>query len=166
MRFILVLLFAALMVAAVADRVSVIEYDKLPSCARSCKVLETSELNCLPPAAPVSSQAIYNDCVCQSGYLRSLHASGEICHQVCDDEDDLMIYHYYNALCGTAHVMPSSISTTAAVSSTSAAVSSTSIAPPAPTDAHQEESKTQENWYVTPPVRTLLLYGEIPVFVV
>jgi hypothetical protein len=146
MRFTLVLLFATLMAAVVADRVSVIEYDKLPSCARSCKVLETSELNCLPPAAPVSSQAIYKDCVCQSGYIRSLHASGEICRQVCNDEDDLMIYHYYNTLCGTAHVMPSSMSTTAAASSTSAAVSSTATAPPAPTDSHPEEPKAQANW--------------------
>ena len=119
---------------------SVLDYGQLPSCARACKPLETAELNCIPPAAPLSNQATYVDCLCQSEYLRSLHGNGEICHNFCDDKDDLVIYHYYNALCRTPHSTPTSVPTPVTPGpSTATEPSGTAMA--TSINDHQAESK-------------------------
>jgi hypothetical protein len=80
------------------------EYSLLPACARSCKILATTEGNCVPPAAPVSNAETHTDRICQSEYVRSLHVSGTIFHDVCSEADDQVIYHYYNDVCGTPDV--------------------------------------------------------------
>jgi hypothetical protein len=56
--------------------INVLDYDVLPACARSCKMLQISGGNCISLAAPTSDLSTYRDCVCQSDYLRSLYASG------------------------------------------------------------------------------------------
>jgi hypothetical protein len=125
------------------------DYSVMPACARLCKILATSEHNCVPPVAPVSNAEVYTDCICQSDYLWTLHASGVICHDVCSEADDQIIYHYYNDVCGTPAVTvvvstvvqtpPSTKSSTAAATATTS--SETSSAMPTPTETHQEAPK-------------------------
>ncbi|KAF1845593.1 uncharacterized protein K460DRAFT_405843 [Cucurbitaria berberidis CBS 394.84] len=129
------------------DFPSVFDYSQLPSCARNCKILETSELNCVPPTAPSSSQATYVDCLCQSEYLRSLHANGEICHDVCDEKDDLAIYHSYNSICNTPNRAPTT-STTPTVTPSSSPVAGTSdTATSTPTKDGQDKLNHQGTWF-------------------
>ncbi|OAG13879.1 hypothetical protein CC77DRAFT_590263 [Alternaria alternata] len=79
--------------------ISLFDYDLLPACARSCRILEISEGNCVPPAAPISDLSTYRNCVCQSDYLRSLHTGGVVCQHVCNEEDDEIIHSYYVNIC-------------------------------------------------------------------
>ncbi|KAH7391700.1 hypothetical protein BKA66DRAFT_439500 [Pyrenochaeta sp. MPI-SDFR-AT-0127] len=125
---------------------TVFDYHQLPACALDCKILETSELNCIPPAAPCSNQWTYQDCVCQSDYLRSLHTSGAICHDVCSDEDDEVIYHYYNSLCGTLHPSHMPTSSMIPVPTTNP---TTFVSPPAVTSTKDDEKDRQNNetWF-------------------
>ncbi|KAF2740320.1 hypothetical protein EJ04DRAFT_548380 [Polyplosphaeria fusca] len=119
----LALLLAA---AALATAQSVIDYSKLPQCARGCTVLQQAESNCLPPAAPVSQQAIYQSCVCQSTLLTQLHASGSQCQQTgCSSDDAQKISQYYIALCNGPVVQPPATTTTATGTGTATTTSST-----------------------------------------
>ncbi|KAF2134101.1 hypothetical protein P153DRAFT_427957 [Dothidotthia symphoricarpi CBS 119687] len=150
--FNLAVLAIAIMTVSASGIPSVFNYSQLPSCARNCKILDISERNCLPPAAPVSGNATYVDCVCHSEYLRKLHNDGEICHAFCAHEDDVLIYDYYTHLCGTARASPtmSSLPVSTLVSSgTSASTITTSTgvveldttAEPSPAEASQEAIK-------------------------
>jgi hypothetical protein len=135
------------------------DYSVLPACARSCKILATSEHNCVPPVAPVSNAEVYTECICQSEYLRSLHASGVICHDFCSEAVDQIIHHYYNDVCRTPTVtvivstvvqtLPSTNSSTAAATATTSSVLiQTTSAMPTPTETHQEAPKGKGTWYV------------------
>ncbi|KKA21758.1 Integral membrane protein [Rasamsonia emersonii CBS 393.64] len=46
-----------------------------PACALSCTTLQQAQSGCVPPAAPVSNQATYVSCFCQSALLTSLHTT-------------------------------------------------------------------------------------------
>ncbi|RMZ73902.1 integral membrane [Pyrenophora seminiperda CCB06] len=83
------------------EQVHVFHYDRLPSCARACKVLQIAEENCVPATTPGLSLDTFLDCVCQSGYLRPLYASGAICHDVCSNKDDAVVRDSYELACGT-----------------------------------------------------------------
>lgn len=119
-------------VASRVELAHVFNFDELPPCAKTCKILEISEANCVPPAAPVSDQRTYADCACQSKYLRSLHTNGEICHGVCAHKDDVLISKHYKMLCnGTPAGAPTTLAsssaapTSAVTSATEASKSST-----------------------------------------
>lgn len=99
----LILLLARMITILAIEHPSIIDFNQLPACARACKILSISELNCVPPAAPVSNNATYFDCFCQSGYLKQLHQAAIICDEFCSKEDDEDIYHWYNTFCGTPH---------------------------------------------------------------
>jgi hypothetical protein len=132
-------------------------YDELPECALSCKILQISEANCVPPTAPVSNHVIYQDCICQSTYLRSLHASGVLCHGVCTDMDNEIIHQYYNRLCGpsklpkttTSHLPPpSTLSTVATVHATYTTVQIPTISAPPSIEAYKAGNENQQPWYI------------------
>jgi hypothetical protein len=118
MPFLLFYLLAALVLAE--ERIWAFDNTQVAPCARSCKILTIAELNCVPPAAPISNNATYIDCFCHSDYIRSLHSSSKICHHACSDEDVLVISNYYDALCGLPY------------SSSSSSYSSNPTSPPAP----------------------------------
>jgi hypothetical protein len=118
----LVLLLAAAS-AVVAQTVTVIDFSKLPSCAKSsCLILAQSEANCVPPAAPVTTQEIYQSCLCQSTLLTSLHSSGQLCQQTgCSADDATKISQYYQDLCNSpAAAVPAPAGTSTLVTSTTA----------------------------------------------
>ncbi|KAF2112302.1 hypothetical protein BDV96DRAFT_649103 [Lophiotrema nucula] len=98
---------------------SVIDYTKVPSCAHQCATLAQAEANCVPPAAPVTDQAIYQSCVCESTLLTGLHSSGALCQQTgCSADDAQKISQYYIALCNGPVVQPVATSTTSSATNT------------------------------------------------
>jgi len=100
-------LLALIAAAAAVSAQSVLDFSKLPACARQCPVLAQAEGGCVPPAAPVTNQGIYQSCVCQSALLTGLHQSGALCQATgCSAEDATKITTYYNALCKGPVVVP------------------------------------------------------------
>ncbi|KAF1836783.1 hypothetical protein BDW02DRAFT_208171 [Decorospora gaudefroyi] len=150
--------------AGVAGEQVVFDYLKLPSCARSCKILQISESNCVPPASPVADRNTYVDCVCQSEYLRSLHVGGKICHTVCSDQDDQAIQQYYNGFCGTPTPTSTASSTLATMGtpSTSTTTNQPTSARPTPTETQQKDSTGDRPWYVYVPAVSLKLPANPP----
>ena len=47
----------------------------LPICAQNCITLQTAANGCIPPAAPITNQATYDNCFCNSNFLTTLKAS-------------------------------------------------------------------------------------------
>lgn len=132
---------------------TIVNYTDLPSCAKSCKIVNTSEKNCMPPLAPLAPVATYKDCFCQSEHLRSLHKSGDICQDFCNKEDALAIHEYYGVICGMKHPMPSSsfATSTTVTPSTSTSSSSTSAAiptirSPLPSSSENGSTDGRETW--------------------
>lgn len=73
----------------------------LPSCANTCTALYNAQDACVPPAAPVTNQAIYQSCFCQSAYLAPLYTSpAGVCDQACGGADLTKIQSWYKGLCG------------------------------------------------------------------
>ena len=136
--------------------ISLFDYDLLPACARSCRILEISEGNCVPPAAPISDLSTYRNCVCQSDYLRSLHTGGVVCQHVCNEEDDEIIHSYYVNMCTSPKPAKTNmfISTltmsSAAVRTTvaSSLVYHPTVPTPACTEPSQGIPKSDYQWYV------------------
>jgi hypothetical protein len=136
MQSFLPLLFLCWVFVFGQDHSRLLDYQQLPPCARSCKILAVSELNCVPPAAPVSNYATYLDCLCKSDYLKSLHRTGVLCHDFCNGEDDAVIHEYYNVLCYRTSLKPKPTRVTETDSSSSAApTTSTSSGALEPTDS-------------------------------
>ncbi|EUC43433.1 hypothetical protein COCMIDRAFT_28091 [Bipolaris oryzae ATCC 44560] len=139
---------------------TVFDYNALPECASSCKILEASEANCVPPAAPVSNHFTYQDCVCQSAYLGDLHESGAICHEVCSDDDDKLIHQYYNRMCGQSDIpetttshLPSTttlptvtLPTLTTVYTTLVTMQTPTTSAPPPTQTHVDAIEDQGSW--------------------
>lgn len=123
MRYIFLIALAA--ASAVAQ--SVLDFTKLPECARQCVVLAQAEGGCVPPAAPVTTQQIYQSCVCQSALLTGLKSSGATCQATgCSADDAAKITTYYNALCAGPVVEPAPATT--ATTTTSAPATGTATA--------------------------------------
>ncbi|KAH7073110.1 hypothetical protein BKA63DRAFT_604744 [Paraphoma chrysanthemicola] len=139
------LVFAALTLLLAANIAAIIDYAQLPACAASCKIISTAESICVPPAAPVSNKETYVDCFCQSAYLKTLHANGEICHGICSHEDDTTISRYYNEFCGTP--APVSSSSATALPAPTPIASSEAVEPsqPAPDPPKESEAKPRKH---------------------
>lgn len=106
-----------------------------PQCAVNCQVLLQAQTACLPPSAPVSSDAIYTSCYCQSAYLTTLHTEASTtCGSSCPStSDQQLLVTWYGDFCaaGGKDVIDSSSTTTttttsATASSTAAGATSTS----------------------------------------
>jgi hypothetical protein len=123
---------------------TVLDYSKLPACAKQCTVLAQAEGGCVPPAAPVTSQGIYQSCVCQSALLTQLHTSGAVCQATgCSADDAAKITTYYNALCAGPVVQPAqttTLATTATGTATAGAAGGVTKATGAKTDWCVERS--------------------------
>ncbi|KAH7077406.1 hypothetical protein FB567DRAFT_149260 [Paraphoma chrysanthemicola] len=165
------LLFAALMLLLAANVAAIIDYAQLPACAASCKIIGTAESICVPPAAPVSNKETYIDCFCQSAYLKTLHADGEICHVICAHEDDVMISRYYNEFCGVP--VPASSSSTTTLPALTPIASSEAIEPSeaAPAPPKESEAKPrdhgawlQDNWKYLVVAGVLIVFALVILF--
>lgn len=135
------LLIVSTVLAAILHTASALPYSApfpffsfigLPKCVRSCKSIREATINCLPPTAPVSNNATYVACFCQSQLLHSGNNNGGICPQDCNKEDETTIQDTYKALCGlpgpSATLFPSVPAPTTSPTSTSTPTPSIPIA--------------------------------------
>ncbi|OJD21622.1 hypothetical protein ACJ73_07037 [Blastomyces percursus] len=73
-----------------------------PECAVGCPLLQEAQANCVPPAAPVTDQATYRSCFCQSTLLQALHSSPSgVCDAVCPPAELNTLQQWYAGLCAT-----------------------------------------------------------------
>lgn len=105
-----------------------------PACALSCTTLQQAQSGCVPPAAPVSNQATYVSCFCQSALLTSLHTTPDsVCDSFCTSESDRqLLMTWYNNYCssgGNAGAGTQTTTTAAAAATTSTTVNA-NPAPP------------------------------------
>lgn len=103
-------------------------YGRLPDCAQECKILLDAEDNCTPPRAPVTNNATYLDCFCQSEELRGLGNSGQLCRSQCDTDATHFMHPSYNSICVTPRtsVTPSSTSSPTSSSTPTSSLQATS----------------------------------------
>ena len=134
----------------------------LPACASTCPVLIQAQSGCVPPAAPVTNQATYQSCFCQSAYLTSLKSSNNnICAPQCSDSDFAAIDTWYKGLCGgnaaagqaTTIATLTPTPTTTLATTTTAAVRPTTSAPQVGAgdigiDPGDNPSKSGAAWYI------------------
>ncbi|KAF2463518.1 uncharacterized protein BDR25DRAFT_307706 [Lindgomyces ingoldianus] len=120
---------ALFLAVAAAAAESVIDYTKLPNCAKQCTVLQQAEAGCIPPAAPVTNQATYQSCLCHSTLLTAFYSSGAQCVTTgCSPDDSTKISQYYTSLCAGPVVQPPGGTTTAATATATTASGTTSSA--------------------------------------
>ena len=106
----------------------------LPSCAQQCSVLQQAQTACIPAGgAPVSDQATYQSCFCQSNFLTQLQSPSpvQLCSS-CSASDMAAIQSWFKATCqpGAANNGPT---TTPSITSSSTT---------APTTFHVTSSPT------------------------
>lgn len=164
MKTIVTIAFAT--VAAAQVLVPQAASNNFPACALSCSSLLDAQSGCIPPAAPVTDQAIYVSCFCQSTLLTTLHSSPDgTCDQWCPVESDRQeLMAWYNNFCvaggavsgsTTAPTAPvASTLTVAAPQTTVVYITSTSPAPTTtatPSDsASSSSSNSSGSWYDRP----------------
>ena len=76
--------------------------NNLPSCAQQCTVLQQGQTGCTPAGgAPVSNEAIYQSCFCQSALLTQLYSNNavQLCSS-CPANDMNTIQNWYKNYCG------------------------------------------------------------------
>ncbi|MCJ1304362.1 hypothetical protein MMC08_007174 [Hypocenomyce scalaris] len=95
-----ILLLAVLATMSAAQQATILPAT-LPACAAQCTPLDQAQTGCVPPAAPVTNQATYQSCFCQSAYLSSLYASGAstLCGAACSAADMSSIQSWYQGFC-------------------------------------------------------------------
>jgi len=117
---------AALLLPSAFAQVLIPTSGSLPACAAHCALLQSAQTGCVPPAAPQSSQTIYQSCFCQSALLTPLKSGGtNICPAQCDSTDYAAIVSWYNGLCGSGKVVTNSVSSTSSIASTSTLATTT-----------------------------------------
>jgi len=125
----------------------------LPACAAQCTVLQQAATGCVPPAAPVTSQDIYQSCFCQSALLTSLiqDPTANICGPQCDAADFASIDSWYQSVCPVAGAPAATTLSTSTVSTTPSAVASSGLsdqpssAPPSQTSADHSDDAAPAN---------------------
>jgi hypothetical protein len=105
-----------------------------PACALSCTLLIEAQNDCVPPSAPVTNQATYNSCFCQSSLLAQLRLSPDgTCDVYCPVESDRrLLQSWYIGLCasGTTSTLAST-AVTSALSTVTSGVSTVIVILPA-----------------------------------
>ncbi|KAF2280788.1 uncharacterized protein EI97DRAFT_428892 [Westerdykella ornata] len=125
---------------------TVMDYSKVPECARQCTILDQAEKNCVPPAAPVTDQATYQSCFCLSALLTPLHSSGSLCEQFCGADNAAKISQYYTSLCNGPVVQPPNPMTTTVTTATTSTGTSTATAGAAGAKPVSSKSNGQTWW--------------------
>jgi hypothetical protein len=138
-----------------------------PQCALSCTQLIQAQNSCIPPAEPVTDQATYNACFCQSGLLAQLRISPDgTCDAFCTVESDRQLLRsWYTSYCASgatsataSTTVPSTLSTVTSGVSTVIIIinptssSSSSITPTTTGSGTTIGSTTSSNgsWYIHP----------------
>lgn len=134
-----------------------------PPCALSCTQLIEAQNNCIPPAAPVTNQATYDSCFCQSSLLAQLRVSPDgTCDAFCPAQSDRqLLQNWYKGFCASvtdtlsSSTAASALSTitggvstvTVVLSPTSSASSSTLPTITGTGNAVQSASSSNNSWY-------------------
>lgn len=95
----------------------------IPYCAQVCPILLDAQRGCVPPAAPVEDQRIYQSCFCLSALLTQLPSSPSAVCPACPSEDQVLLQSWFSDLCkqGSSVISVSApTATTFLVSSTTA----------------------------------------------
>jgi len=152
-----VLLTSLIVTGTSAQQLLIFGDNALPSCAQQCTSLSQAQAACVPPANPVTNQATYESCFCQSGYLTALKTSPEsVCGNVCGTTDELsQIATWYTNNCAdggaaAAAAVSQSASTTSPTStstvSSSAAGNSAATSSTDTTSTRTSNSQKEEWW--------------------
>ncbi|GAB7357764.1 hypothetical protein MBLNU459_g0414t1 [Dothideomycetes sp. NU459] len=108
----------------------------LPTCAQGCTLLNQAQSACVPPAAPVTNQATYESCFCQSGYLKTLSTSTTgICDTVCGASDLAQIQSWYLSNCKDDGADVAATAATTSATTTAPATTTADVATSAPTNS-------------------------------
>jgi hypothetical protein len=156
-------IIASLLAASAAAQQLLLYGDSaLPTCAQQCTVLQNAQAGCIPPAAPVTDNTIYESCFCQSGYLAPLKAAGStLCADVCGAADVAKVATWYQSNCadngvaaaakvstgaGTSTTAATAMSTAATAVSTAASASSAKSTASSQGSASGQQEKAQHGW--------------------
>lgn len=105
----------------------------LPACAQQCPVLIQAQGGCVPPAAPVTNQGIYQSCFCQSTFLQPLYGGPTPLCPSCPPADMTTIQNWFQGLCkpgapqGGQQPAPTTTTPSTTISATAAATSSAGL---------------------------------------
>ncbi|GAM86323.1 hypothetical protein ANO11243_043370 [Dothideomycetidae sp. 11243] len=132
----------------------------LPACAEQCQLLTEAQTACVPPAAPVTDQATYLSCFCQSGYLTTLKTDAtNVCGTVCQGTDLTQISIWYSSVCAAdapaAAAAPATTTTTQAAAGagvatqTTTASASTSSSQTSQSGSSTKKSSGHQSWWST-----------------
>lgn len=100
----------------------------IPVCAQTCTILLDAQRGCVPPAAPVTSQEIYQSCFCLSALLTQLPSSPSVICPACSSVDQGLLQSWFSDLCkpgAPVNSVPAPAPTTVLVSSTTAGAAPT-----------------------------------------
>lgn len=126
----------------------------LPACAQQCPVLIQAQGGCVPPAAPVTNQGIYQSCFCQSTFLQPLYGGPTPLCPSCPPADMTTIQNWFQGLCkpgapqGGQQPAPTTTTPSTSISATAAATSSAGLTG---VNETATPSGPQPGWYKTPP---------------
>lgn len=93
----------------------------IPFCAQNCPILQDAQRGCVPPAAPVQNQGIYQSCFCLSALLTKLPSSPSAICPACPSGDQALLQSWFSDLCKQG----SSVNSVSAPTTTTFLVSST-----------------------------------------
>lgn len=99
----------------------------LPACAQQCQTLQQAQTICIPPAAPVTNQGIYQSCFCNSDLLKQLPAAPLAICPTCAPADLVTLQNWFAGFCTQ---QPTTLTTfsTPLTSTTSVPIATPSIA--------------------------------------
>ena len=103
-RSTLAILFLLYISTTAAETVLLFGNNALPTCAQQCPVIIQAQAACVPPSAPVTNQAAYESCFCQSGYLKTITTDTTPCSGVCSGNDLTQLSEWYSNTCADGGV--------------------------------------------------------------
>lgn len=71
----------------------------LPACAQQCPTLQQAQTICVPPAAPVTNQGIYQSCFCNSDLLKQLPVTPSATCPTCPPADLVTLQSWFAGFC-------------------------------------------------------------------
>lgn len=152
------IIFASLLLSligthAAAQQLLVFGNNALPSCAQQCTLLSQAQAACVPPANPVTNQATYESCFCQSGYLTQLRNSPQtVCGDVCSGSDLAEVATWYTNNCadgGTAAAAAASSSATSTSAATAAPTYAVAGSSTSTSGTTQNTTPKEQGWWAT-----------------
>ncbi|KLJ10103.1 hypothetical protein EMPG_09915 [Blastomyces silverae] len=119
-----------------------------PECAAACPLLQEAQANCIPPAAPVTNEATYKSCFCQSSLLQPLHSSPNgVCDAVCPPPELNTLQQWYAGLCASGN--PEATQTTTTLATPTTTMSSNAGSDPGAETSPKVHYDAPPSWFST-----------------